>query len=232
MRNIGFIGAHDKTDLLIYVSKILTELGSRILIIDGTTAKRAKYVVPVINSQRRYITNYEGIDVAIGFHELEEVKMYLGGSPDGSLQYDFVFYDIEEEDLVEGFEIDKCEIKFFVTGFDNYTLKKGLETLNELHEKNNIIKVCYAPYAIKEDDDYLNFLASEMQINWNEEIIYFPNENGDLNIINEGHRLGKIRFKKISIQFKDGLTNIIGKLIGSNNDSEVRRIIKRLEKGD
>lgn len=36
MKKIGFIGAYDKADLIIYIAKILTTLGKKVLVIDTT----------------------------------------------------------------------------------------------------------------------------------------------------------------------------------------------------
>ena len=49
MKKIGFIGAYDKTDLIIYIAKILTVLNQKVLVIDATINQKARYVVPVIN---------------------------------------------------------------------------------------------------------------------------------------------------------------------------------------
>ena len=42
MRTVGFIGAYDKIDLIIYVARLLTEMNKRVLIIDATTLQKAK----------------------------------------------------------------------------------------------------------------------------------------------------------------------------------------------
>ena len=36
MKKIAFIGSYDKTDFLLYVAKIMTVLGKKVLIIDST----------------------------------------------------------------------------------------------------------------------------------------------------------------------------------------------------
>ena len=36
MKKIGFIGAYDKTDMLLNIAKILTTMKNRVLIIDST----------------------------------------------------------------------------------------------------------------------------------------------------------------------------------------------------
>ena len=43
MKTIGFIGAYDKTDLILYTAKILTDSGKKILVIDSTINQRARY---------------------------------------------------------------------------------------------------------------------------------------------------------------------------------------------
>lgn len=65
MKKIGFIGAFDKTDLLIQVAKILTQAGRKTIVIDTTINQKAKYIVPVINPTKTYITEFEGFDVAV-----------------------------------------------------------------------------------------------------------------------------------------------------------------------
>ena len=78
MKKIGFIGAYDKTDLILYVAKILTTLKHKVLIIDSTDNQKARYVVPVINPTMKYITEFEEIDIAVGFENISDIKKYLG----------------------------------------------------------------------------------------------------------------------------------------------------------
>ena len=73
MKKIGFIGAYDKTDVILSVAKVLTMVGKKVLIIDDTITQKCKYVVPVINPTKTYITSYEGIDVAVGFYNFKTI---------------------------------------------------------------------------------------------------------------------------------------------------------------
>ena len=65
MRKIGFIGAYDKTDLILYLARILSASGKKILFIDSTITQKAKYVVPEISPVKSYVTNFENIDVQL-----------------------------------------------------------------------------------------------------------------------------------------------------------------------
>ena len=231
MKKIGFIGAYDKTDLVIYIAKILTVLGQKVLIIDATTTQKSRYVVPVINPTTMYVTEYEDIDIAVGFSNTEDIKRYLGYSEEQDLDYDIVLIDT---DSIEGFNIFKLEESFknyFVTSFDAYSLKKGLEILSELKTVVSLTKVLFAEEMLKEDDDYLNFLSLGYKIIWNEYRIYFPIENGDLSVIYENQRVAKIKFKKLSIQYKDGLAYMSEEILGDVSEMTIRRAIKLIEKG-
>ena len=64
MDKIGFVGAYDKTDVILYIAKIISLIGKKVLVIDSTINQKAKYVVPVINPTKSYITNFEGMDIA------------------------------------------------------------------------------------------------------------------------------------------------------------------------
>ena len=50
MERIGFIGTYDKTDFIIYVARVLVELGKKVLVIDSTVNQKAKYVVPATST--------------------------------------------------------------------------------------------------------------------------------------------------------------------------------------
>lgn len=78
MKKIGFIGAYDKIDLILYVAKAITEMNKTVLVVDATTLQKARYVVPCIAPSKCYVTEYEKIDVAVGFNNLDEIKKYLG----------------------------------------------------------------------------------------------------------------------------------------------------------
>lgn len=231
MKKIGFIGAYDKTDLIINVAKILTTAKKRVLIIDATILQKSRYIVPVINPTKMYVTEYEDIDIAIGFSNVDEIKKYLGLSEDKELDYDIIFVDTDNIKGYRDFELQKADIRYFVTSFDVYSLKRGLETLTGLESMTTLTKIYFSKDMLKEEDDYLNFLSSNYKIIWEEDKIYFPIENGDLSVIYENQRVSRVKFRKLSIQYKDGLAYIAEQILGNGSDSEIRRAIKAIEKG-
>ena len=231
MKRIGFIGAYDKTDLIIYIAKILTTLGKKVLVVDATVNQKARYIVPVINPTTMYVIEFEEIDIAVGFSNEEEIKKYLAVPETQNMEYDIILVDTDNIEGFNNYNLKEATKNYFVTSFDSYSLKKGLEILSELKSVVSLTKVLYSKEMIKEDDDYLNFLSLGYKIIWNEYRIYFPIENGDLSVIYENQRVAKIKFKKLSAQYKEGLAYLSEEILGDVSDSQIRRTIKIIEKG-
>lgn len=231
MKKIGFIGAYDKTDLMLYVAKILATVKKKVLIVDTTITQKSRYIVPAINPAVKYITEFEEIDIAVGFDDFEDIKRYLGLSDDQDMEYDYIFVDTDNTQGFNNYNLQDSFKNYFVTSFDNYSLKKGLEIFSELKEPISLMKVLFSKEMIKEEDDYLNFLSSGYKIIWNEYRLYFPIENGDLSVIYENQRVAKIKFKKLSVQYKDGLEYIAEEILGDVSETKVRRAMKLIEKG-
>lgn len=231
MRKISFIGCYDKIDLILYIAKILVATDKKVLVIDSTVNQKAKYIVPVIKPTKAYVTDFEDIDVAVGFSNLNEIKEYLGMPIHAELPYDIALIDIDSYECIANFGIDNSERNYFVTGFDLYTLKKGLEILSGITEILNLTKVCFSKTATKEDDDYLNYLSLGYKIQWSEEIIYFPFEVGDQSVIAENQRTAKIKFKKLSAQYKEALIYIVEQILNQDEYAKMKRIFKQLERG-
>lgn len=230
MKKIGFIGMYDKIDLILYIAKILTLLDKKVLIIDATINQKAKYIVPTMDPTIKYITDFEDIDVAIGFSGMEDVKNYLGVPQGQEMEYDIALVNTDNPTGFRNFALEAAQKNYFVTSFDVYSLKRGLEIFRELHSVANLTKVLFSKEMIKEEDDYLNFLSLGYKIVWNEYRIYFPIENGDLNVIYENQRISKIKFRKLSVQYKDGLVYLAEEILGDVSESNIRKAVKTIEK--
>lgn len=231
MEKIGFIGAFDKTDLIIYVSRVLVEMGKKVLIIDSTINQKAKYVVPTISPTKSYVTEFEGIDVAVGFEDYSGIKHYLGMPEMAVFTYDYILIDMDNPELLESFEIYSATKKYFVTSSDLFSLKKGLEILSGIKLPIDLKKIYFTNNMSKAEDDYLNFLSLGYKINWENEKIYFPMQSTDQDIITENQRLEKIKFKGLSSQYKDALIYLVQEITQNDNSFAIKKLFRQLEKG-
>lgn len=233
MKTVGFIGAYDKTELILYVGKLLQLIGKKILVIDTTAMQKTRYIVPTISPTVSYITDHEEMDIAVGFTEIDDIAKYLGKTNASELEYDYIFVDIDNMDIAEKFNISQMNKIYFVTSFDTYSIKKGLEIISNIKEPLNITKVLYAKDVLKEEDDYLNHLSLGFKVIWNEYRIYFPLEKGDQSAMIENQRVEKIKFGNLSQQYRESLLFVVEEIVEDNRIAkDVKRELKRIEKGE
>ena len=228
MKKIGFIGAYDKTDMILSIAKVLTMAGKHVLVMDNTITQKCKYVVPVINPTRSYITTYEEIDVAVGFEDINDLKQYVGLDEEENLEYDYIIIDTDSFTGVAKFGLQGADKVYFVTSFDMYSLKKGTEILSQLGVPVRITRIFYTKDMLKEEEEYFDFLSLGSKAIWNEEKVYFLLENGDFPAIMENQRISKIKLRNLSNEYKKNiefLTNDIDKEIGGK---KIKNIIKEL----
>jgi hypothetical protein len=231
MKKIGFIGAYDKTDFIVYIAKILTVLGKKVLVVDSTVNQKARYVVPFINPTKMYVTSYEEIDVAIGFEDLSGIRHYIGLSDGEELEYDYIFVDTDSAKVLSNFRMEDADQNYFVTSFDIFSLKKGLEILANLENPMKMTKVLFTRDMLDEEDEYLNFLSLPYKVQWNKDKIYFPFEQGDQSAIIENQRVEKIKIKNLTEQYTEALIVMTEEILENVSSGTIRRTVKQLEKG-
>jgi hypothetical protein len=232
MKTVGFIGAYDKTDLITYIAKILVTMGKSVLVIDATTLQKAKYVVPTISPAKSYVTEYEDMDIAVGFYNYASIKEYLGMPQHAVFTYDYIFLDIDSPESLENFDIKTANKNYFVSGFDVYSLKRGLEILSGIKEPMPLTKVFFSKNITQEEDEYFDYIALGYKVIWDEERVYFPFEQGDQTIIMENQRVSKIKFRKLTQLYRESLLYIAEEILDNPKETgEIRKAFKKLEKG-
>ena len=177
MIRVGFIGAYDKTSLILSIAKVLSKAGRKVLVIDSTIKQKCKYVVPAINPTKSYITEFDGIDVAVGFESLKEIEQYIGIDNAEELEYDIILIDTDTYEGTVNFALQSAEKLYYATSFDLYSLKKGIEIIKQLDIPLHMTKLFYSKEMLKEEEEYFDYLALGVKVIWNEEKLYFLLEN-------------------------------------------------------
>ena len=228
MRKIGFIGVYDKIDLILCIAKILTKAGQKVIVVDATTVQKSKYVVPVINPTKSYITEYEGIDVAVGFASMENIRQYLGLEDRESMGYDIMLIDTDSYEAVMNYNLQDAGKLYYLTSFDAYSLKKGIEILQSLQMPLHMTKIFYSKQMLKEEEDYFDFLSLGLKTIWNEERLYFLLENGDQAATIENQRVAKIKLKNLSNTYRENVVFLVNDIDSKIGERKIRSIIKSL----
>lgn len=228
MEKVSFVGTIDKVELILNIAKIAQVLKKNVLVIDSTFEQRMRYWVPSIKPMVKYITTYADIDVAVGFHSMEEIYEEVGQKGD-EFPYDLVLIDIDIQSKMDSFEVYSSSKIYFATGFDNYTLKRGLETFANNPGNISVEKIIISREFAKADDEYLNYLSQEHGILWEKEARFFPCENGDSKIINGNNRDSIIRIRTYSLDYREQLRNVALGTIRDVQEVMIDRAIKQMD---
>ena len=229
MKIIGFIGAYDKTDLLLNIAKVLITMNNRVLLVDSTINQKAKYVVPAINPTVSYITSFEDIDVAVGFNDINEIQKYSGTM--NEVPYDILLVDCDSIERIQKFQLEKASKNYFITSFDLYSLKRGLEIFSEIKQPIVMTKILFSTDMQSSENEYLNYLASNYKITWNELEIVMSVEIENMTAFMENQKAQKIRFSNLTTQYKECLIFIVQEMLQQSSDSAIRKIVKMIERG-
>ena len=98
-----------------------------------------------------------------------------------------------------------------------------------MEEQVQVQKVLFSKDMLPEEDQYLNYLSKGLNITWNEDIIYFPFEEGDQSAIFVNQRSERIQVRGLSSQYIDGILYIAQEISGAKQ-GDIKKAGKMLEK--
>lgn len=229
MNKVAFIGSYDKADLMLYVAKVLTILGKKVILVDATALQKTRYIIPKMTPAKKYITTFENIDVAIGFESFGEIKKYKELEDTAKLDYDYALVNIDSYRGYYNFKIQTEDKRFFVTSFDVYCLRRGLQVFKRMETPVVTQRILFSKDMEPAEVEYLNYLSKNLNVKWVEDIIFFSFENGDQSAIFANQRSERIQVRGLSSQYIDGILYITEE-ISDAKQSEVKKAIKMLER--
>lgn len=227
MKIVGFIGGYDKTDLILYISKMLSIAGKKVLMIDGTLENKSKYIIPNISPTFSYVTNYEKIDIAVGFDNYQDIAKYLMKT---KLDYDYILIDVDNYNSFYKFQLYQAAKNYFVTSFSLYSIRKGLSVIRQMPQPINLERIFFAKEISQDDNNYLDYLALGCKVIWDKNRVYFPLDSGDQTAIIENEKLSRIRFKNLTSQYRDGLIYITEELLENDEIKAFEKALREFEK--
>ncbi len=225
MEQIGFVGINDKKDLLLNVAKTMTKLNRSVLIIDATIMQRLRYIVPKVSSNPTYISEYDGVDVAVGFLNLMQICSYLNMP---NLNYDYILIDTDNPQTFNSFMISNSKRIFYTTSYDEFELQKSLEILATIRSEINLTKLIISSDINNKHDDYLNHLLENYPVKWNSENVEFPDTDNDRNATLVNQLMKQISLKNYCSTYKDSLEYLVSLILeGVVAQNDIRKVIRK-----
>ena len=230
MKKVGFIGAYDKANLIMCLAKILSMKNKKVLIIDTTAEQKFKYIVPTLEPTMTYMTTWEDIDVAVGFKKIEQIYDYIGTSEEG-MEYDIILMNIDNPNAIADMRVEENDVNCFVTAMDLYSIRKGLEIFKNIERPMRLVKIIFSREMTEADNEYIDYLAAEAKMDWDQTQIFFPLILDDKYVEMDNQLIYRLGLRTMSSLYKDSLATLTAILFENEiKEQEVRRIIKMLER--
>jgi len=239
LKKLCFVGGMDKLDIIKYVATIIrgaTMEQKSCLIVDFTEIQKTRYLIPSIEITKpekgqKYITTEAKVDIAVGYSNYNELVQegILDNMSDTGKKYDFVFFDVDNKEALASIPLDVEDKVFMMTTLDIYSLEKAVEAFSGYNSDREVNRVIFGKKITAQSMNYISYLTKDLNIRYEEHIITFPYDNGDLTIIHENQRARRLNLKPFSNQFKTALSSL-AEMVDNTIIREVSRYMKILEK--
>ncbi len=241
MKCIGFVGNMDKTELIMYIAKMLDSLGKKTVYIDATTTQKTRYIIPTIgdlSEQNQYVVQHDGVEFAVGFTNMLELKKYFLSKGEDFTEFEYVLVDTDTDDMCEEYDLKSANELFFVSSYDKYHITKGVELLKYMCAMKRkadpeaqlvLTKLLYYSDVNTADSKYIDILSENLPLLWKHDPISFPYDQGDLSVNIQNQYNSKIDVRQLTPAYKDAIVTATSIITGSEK-SDLKKVLKNIEK--
>ena len=241
MKCIGFVGNMDKTELIMYIAKMLDSLGKKTVYIDATTTQKTRYIIPTIgdlSEQNQYVVQHDGVEFAVGFTNMLELKKYFLSKGEDFTEFEYVLVDTDTDDMCEEYDLKSANELFFVSSYDKYHITKGVELLKYMCAMKRkadpeaqlvLTKLLYYSDVNTADRKYIDILSENLPLLWKHDPISFPYDQGDLSVNIQNQYNSKIDVRQLTPAYKDAIVTATSIITGSEK-SDLKKVLKNIEK--
>jgi len=231
-----FAGMCDKSDILLYLCKLLSSANQKVLLVDGTdTHKYPRYIGQL--DRPLAITEFMKFDVASGFTSQMELESHLRNDGVGLDKYDFVIYDIEN---VIFCSIDTWNVAAACTWNMDYSIwsfQKGSEWMNEWILHNPLLtellfqRIYLRTVDCLLDHIFMDSCRDRFPVQLTNEYIVIPWDEVDNALKCATGHLRKLRIKPLSRRYKRVICRLIEQLTPLDQ-RQIKHALLQVERGN
>lgn len=234
MQVIGLIGYVDKYDYTINLAKTINLMGKSVLVIDATNDKKIKYVIPALDRiGNSYVTQYDGVDFAVGFDSLHDLENYLVEQQINIGLYDYLIIDIDDARGYEYFKSRKFDKNYFFVNTNMISINKNREIVKAIKvyqtadDTAQFTKVLYRQYMSRASENYFEKRIEEYELEFSQNM-YEIDENDQDKMANlDSQFSGIIGLKKHSKMYVTNITDMAAEIMGDVSARDIKKEISR-----
>lgn len=237
---IGLVGYVNKSELVINLAKTLSITGKKVLVIDGTLEERLRYTIPAFNnSEKEYLTNFDGVDYALGFSSMDGIKEYICTKTSDADTYDIILLDIDNANAYTSFRqgMDEFTKTYFFIEYLNISFGRNIEILKALTsfaedgKKPILSRVIYKQYVSRASDKYFTKLIEDYQVEWYERDYELPFLEQDKIADIEMQQSGYIDLNRHTKQFISLMADMASDMLGDVGSADIKKMLKMYTRG-
>ena len=232
MQVIGMYGYVDKYDFVIATARTLNILDKSVLVIDATQDRKYKYVVPSIDKDSHYVSQYGEIDFAVGFDSYETLDEYLKEKNIDINRYSYVLVDVENADMYDKFKSLPVNKSYMFIDTNVVSVGNNEDLVKKMREVNpdaelTFSKIYYRAYMSRAANTYLEDKIANYAVKWTDELYEVSVDEQDTMVNIDSQFSGLIDVRKHTKAYLFYMCEFISKLVGDISSKEILKQVKR-----
>ncbi|WP_338657273.1 hypothetical protein V6B14_22255 (plasmid) [Sporosarcina psychrophila] len=211
MMTVQFIGTRNKTDFVIYLAHVLSNLEKRVLIVDSTRNELYKNGFTRM-SKGQFLYDFQGIDILCGTTNWLDIEECLLRSGESTVGYDVILVDMDTSETLEQEWPDFNE-RFYVGDFDRANQLRDAEMIRTLFSNtgNNELKRITFESTFKLDGSFFESML-DTEVQWRSMNYLFEPDDLAEGLRHQMQHDQTIPYKKLNKQYKELLSEIVSAL--------------------
>jgi len=215
-------------------------MGKKTIYIDATLNQKARYIIPTIGdmeSQNQYVVQHDGVEFAIGFTNMLELKKYFLSKGEDFTEFEYVIVNTDINEMCEEYDLKNANSLFFISSYDKFHITKGTELLQfmcAMKRKADVdaqlaltMLLLYSDVNTA-DTSYINNRTDNLPIIWAHHTITFPyDQENDLSVNIQNQYSNKIDMKNLSSTYKEALSETVAVITGDDK-KVMKKVIKNI----
>jgi hypothetical protein len=224
-----FAGICEKSDLLLYLCKLLSSLDKRVLLVDATQTHKYPLYIGLLDRPLE-VTEFMNFDVACGFTSQVHLEEHLRDGEGKLERYDYVIYDVEKLSFFSMEIWRDADVRVWTTDYGVWSLHEGSRWLNTLHSQYAALKnLTFQLVYIHVVDtllarSYIEGHVESWPVSWQGEPIIIPWDEMDMALKLENEHQRQLHMKPLSRRYKKALSTLM-KWTGLDDD-HIKRALR------
>lgn len=238
MKTFVFLGAPEKSHLLLILGRLLTEMGKKVLLVDSTTRQTMHAYLP--ETEHRWsvsVTEFAGMDVAVGFMARDQLDHYFHEWEGEWPNYDVFLLDTDHSQFMSGQELADAQVRVWCNSFHRRELQHNMDLLQRLGLGESPVQplpfyqllLLFVPTTLP--SAYLNSFYAAYPVDWREPSFQIPLVERDVSAILDNQHHGRMHVRHLSGSYAEAVWAMASAWFDLDRRT-IRAAWKRMRRGD